>query len=161
VEFVRCRDLTCRFPGCDRPAERCDVDHTVPYPGGPTHPSNLKCLCRLHHLVKTFDTGWRDQQFPDGTIVWTSPTGHTYVTRPEGAFWFPQLGTPTGSVTASGEVAAAGAGRGRCMPTRKITRAQERRAKVLAERQGNQERLDEQQRQREQVIAANYQQPPF
>jgi hypothetical protein len=52
--FVRCRDLTCRFPNCDRPAEFCDVDHTVPYPLGPTHPSNLKCLCRKHHLVKTF-----------------------------------------------------------------------------------------------------------
>ncbi len=46
--FVRCRDLSCRFPGCDRPAECCDVDHTVPYPLGPTHPSNLKCLCRKH-----------------------------------------------------------------------------------------------------------------
>jgi hypothetical protein len=44
--FLRCRDLTCRFPGCDRPAEFCDVDHTVAWPFGPTHPSNLKCLCR-------------------------------------------------------------------------------------------------------------------
>ncbi|WP_419538768.1 hypothetical protein [Mycolicibacterium fortuitum] len=25
-EFIRWRDLTCRFPGCDAPAERCDVD---------------------------------------------------------------------------------------------------------------------------------------
>ena len=26
-EFIRWRDLTCRFPGCDAPAERCDIDH--------------------------------------------------------------------------------------------------------------------------------------
>jgi hypothetical protein len=49
AEFVRCRDLTCRFPECDKPADVCDVDHTVPYPVGPTHASNLKCLCRFHH----------------------------------------------------------------------------------------------------------------
>jgi hypothetical protein len=53
--FVRCRDLTCRWPGCDRPATHCDLDHTIPFAaGGPTHASNLKCLCRTHHLVKTF-----------------------------------------------------------------------------------------------------------
>jgi Domain of unknown function (DUF222) len=52
-EFVRCRDLTCRFPGCDKPAQFCDLDHTVAYPLGPTHPSNLKCLCRFHHLLET------------------------------------------------------------------------------------------------------------
>jgi hypothetical protein len=46
--FVRCRDLTCRFPNCDRPPEFCDIDHTIPYPTGPTHASNLKCLCRKH-----------------------------------------------------------------------------------------------------------------
>ena len=49
AEFIRCRDLTCRAPGCDRPATHCDIDHTVPYAeGGATHPSNLKCLCRVH-----------------------------------------------------------------------------------------------------------------
>jgi hypothetical protein len=47
ADFVRCRDLTCRFPNCDRPADVCDIDHTVPYDaGGPTDASNLKCLCR-------------------------------------------------------------------------------------------------------------------
>jgi hypothetical protein len=24
---------------------------------------------RKHHLLKTFWTGWRDEQWPDGTIV--------------------------------------------------------------------------------------------
>jgi Domain of unknown function (DUF222) len=54
--FIRCRDLTCRFPGCDRPAEFCDIDHTVPYPLGLTHPSNLKCVCRKQ-VVQTADIG--------------------------------------------------------------------------------------------------------
>jgi hypothetical protein len=53
--FVRCRDLTCRWPGCDRPAHDCDLDHTIPYAnGGPTHASNLKCYCRTHHQTITF-----------------------------------------------------------------------------------------------------------
>jgi len=50
-ELVHCRDLTCRFPGCDAPADVCDVDHTIPYPVGPTQATNLKCLCRKHHLL--------------------------------------------------------------------------------------------------------------
>ncbi len=44
ADFIRWRDLTCRWPGCDKPAERCDIDHTVPYPAGQTHPSDLKLL---------------------------------------------------------------------------------------------------------------------
>ncbi len=40
--FLRMRDMTCRFPNCDRPAEFCDVDHAIPYHArGPTHPSKL------------------------------------------------------------------------------------------------------------------------
>ena len=74
--FIRCRDMTCRFPGCDEPAHHCDIDHTIAYPAGPTQASNLKCLCRKHHLLKTFG-GWHDQQSPDGTVVWTSPHGQT------------------------------------------------------------------------------------
>ena len=38
AEFVRCRDLTCRFPGCDVPADRCDLDQTVPSRLGPRTP---------------------------------------------------------------------------------------------------------------------------
>src|SRR5262249_8229146 len=57
ARFVRARDLTCRFPGCSAPAEFCDIDHVIPYPIGATHASNLACLCRKHHLLKTFWTG--------------------------------------------------------------------------------------------------------
>jgi hypothetical protein len=73
AEFVRLRDLTCRFPGCDKPAEVCDIDHTIPYPLGPTDPSNLKCP-----PSPTFwaTNGWRDEQLPDGIVIWASPTLH-------------------------------------------------------------------------------------
>jgi hypothetical protein len=139
AEFVRCRDLACRFPGCDRPAEACDIDHTTAYPAGPTHPSNLKCLCRFHHLLKTFHN-WQDQQFPDGTVVWTAPTGHSYITKPEGAHWYPQLATPTGTPEI-GEEPVRTPARGHCMPKRKRTRAQERQQLVNEARTANEERI--------------------
>ncbi|CAA0092390.1 Uncharacterised protein [Mycolicibacterium vanbaalenii] len=94
--WVRCRDLTCRFPGCTVPAVRCDVDHTEPFnhadpaTGGLTVPWNLACYCREHHRIKTFG-GWCDRQLADGTIVWTSPAGQTYSTSPGGAEVFPEL----------------------------------------------------------------------
>jgi len=75
-EFVRWRDLTCRWPGCDRPVDKGDIDHTVPWPDGPTHPSNTKAYCRVHHFVKTFyggPGGWTDQEMPDGARFWTCP----------------------------------------------------------------------------------------
>src|SRR6516225_1057081 len=34
ADFVRCRDLTCRWPGCDRPAVDCDLDHNIPHTQG-------------------------------------------------------------------------------------------------------------------------------
>lgn len=139
AEFVRCRDLTCRFPGCDRPAQACDLDHTVPYPAGPTHPSDLKCLCRFHHLLKTFH-GWTDHQYPDGTVVWVAPTGHTYITKPEGAHWYPQLAAPTGTPEITQEPVRT-PGRGYCMPKRKRTRAQERQELINEARMVNEERI--------------------
>ena len=71
---VRARDVTCRFPGCRRAARRCDVDHTVPHPDGPTAACNLACLCRLHHRAK-HRAGWRLAQLGDGRLRWTSPSG--------------------------------------------------------------------------------------
>ena len=94
ADFVRSRDLTCRAPGCDKPATQCDLDHTIPYPNGPTHAGNLKCLCRRCHILKTF-WGWRDRQLADGTVIWALPGQQTYVTTPGSALLFPSLMAPT------------------------------------------------------------------
>jgi hypothetical protein len=140
-EFVRCRDLTCRFPGCDKPAQVCDIDHTVPFPAGPTHPSNVKCLCRFHHLLKTFWTGvkgWRDRQLPDGTIIWTSPTGHTYTTYPGSLHLFPALCEPTATLwTGDPPVMQPTDQRGAMMPKRRHTRDHNTAKAIAAERRLN------------------------
>jgi hypothetical protein len=79
------------------PAQRCDIDHTKPWPYGPTHASNNKPYCRIHHLIKTF-CGWIDEQLPDGTIILRSPSGHIYLTEAHGAAMFPALGQSTGEL---------------------------------------------------------------
>ena len=53
LEFIRWRDLTCRWPGCHRPVDKSDIDHTVPWAYGPTHPSNNKPYCRIHDLLSS------------------------------------------------------------------------------------------------------------
>ncbi len=137
ADFVRCRDLTCRAPGCDRPASVCDVDHTIPWgEGGATHASNLKCLCSLHHLMKTF-WGWRDQQLPDGTVIWRLPGGQTYVTTPGSALWFPQLCAPTGAAPVADTRTPRCGDRTAMMPTRHRTRAQSHADRVKVERHRN------------------------
>lgn len=136
ARFVRTRDMTCRFPGCGRPAELTDLDHTVPYPTGATHASNAKCLCRLHHLLKTFwvgANGWADRQLPDGTVVWTSPSGRTYATAPGSRLFFPQWNTTTAELP-QGDARNIQSARGVMMPTRRRTRARDRAQRVKAQR---------------------------
>jgi hypothetical protein len=136
--FIRARDLTCRFPGCDQPATVCDIDHAIAYPLGPTHPANLRCLCRKHHLLKTFWTGpggWRDTQHPDGTVEWTSPTGHTYTTRPGSTLRFPTQLQPTRTPPPpTTPPTPPNPGRNLMMPTRKRTRTQDRTHRINTER---------------------------
>jgi hypothetical protein len=144
ADFIRCRDLTCRFPGCDRPAEHADIDHTVPWPLGPTHPSNLKLLCRIHHLLKTFYSGpdgWRDRQEPDGTVIWTSPTGHSYTTKPGGTVLFPVLAVPTGTLVLPTATPPGTPNRGLMMPARRRARAADRAARNNWERGINEARI--------------------
>ncbi|MEJ6549367.1 HNH endonuclease signature motif containing protein [Corynebacterium sp. USCH3] len=88
--FVRGRDGSCRFPGCDVPADDCDIDHVrrydhaAPAAGGPTDTRNLQCLCRRHHLLKTMGR-WDPTIAADATVMWTSiDDGHSHLTEPVG-----------------------------------------------------------------------------
>ncbi|MCV7420182.1 DUF222 domain-containing protein [Mycobacterium yunnanensis] len=137
ADFIRCRDMTCRFPGCRVPASQTDIDHTIPWPHGPTAASNLKCVCRRHHLLKTFwggENGWRDKQLDDGTVIWTAPDGQEFVTTPGSRLLFPELSAPTATVTTTGRPAPHTAGL--TMPRRRITRAQGNADRVRRERGG-------------------------
>jgi hypothetical protein len=137
AEFVRARDLTCRAPGCDRPATHCDIDHTIPWPAGPTHAGNLACLCRDHHLLKTF-WGWRSEQLADGTLIWTLPGSQRCVTTPGSALLFPTLMTPTPPPQRSIHTTPEPVGdRSARMPRRTRTREQNRAARIAAERRHN------------------------
>ncbi|MCB9442410.1 MAG: DUF222 domain-containing protein [Mycolicibacterium sp.] len=138
-EFVRMRDMTCRFPNCDRPAEVCDVDHALPWPAGPTHASNLRLLCRKHHLMKTFwagERGWTDEQSPDGSIRWTSPTGRVYVTVPGSRLFFPGWNTVTSPVPPRlvSETVEHSAESGLQMPRRRRTRLAATACRIRRER---------------------------
>ncbi|KRE40878.1 hypothetical protein ASG74_15505 [Knoellia sp. Soil729] len=81
ARLIRLRDGSCRFPGCSTPARQCDLDHVRPWPGGPTSPINLMCLCRRHHRIKQRH-GWTARLHPDGTVTWTDPTGRRTTTWP-------------------------------------------------------------------------------
>ena len=81
ADFVRARDVTCRFPTCGQPAWRADLDHVRPWPAGPTSAANLGPLCRRHHQLKQ-RPDWHVTRHPDGTWTWITPTGHTHTTPP-------------------------------------------------------------------------------
>lgn len=87
AERIRYRDRTCRHPGCDVPAQQCEIDHIVPYfhrnpsTGGWTIDTNLHCLCRYHHSLETMGL-WTPVMLADGVEFWISDAGTTAVTVP-------------------------------------------------------------------------------
>jgi Domain of unknown function (DUF222) len=76
------RDRECIFPTCTMPAHRCQVDHTIPHPEGPTAQTNLGPPCEPHHDLKT-RWGWQLDQPEEGRFTWTSPIGKQYPQEPQ------------------------------------------------------------------------------
>ncbi len=79
ADTVRARDPVCTFPGCGVPASRCDLDHVVPHPRGPTAVHALSPRSRRCHRLKTAAL-WRCRTRLDGSghvtaHEWTSPLG--------------------------------------------------------------------------------------
>lgn len=84
TRVIQARDKHCRFPGCRLPAKRCELDHTIEFGDGAdgrTVYVNLAAVCKHHHRIKHLP-GWGCTQGPDGTLIWTTPSGQTYLTRP-------------------------------------------------------------------------------
>jgi Domain of unknown function (DUF222) len=81
-DHVITRDRTCILPVCSQPAHRCQLDHTVRYPDGPTAVTNLGPPCGPHHDLKT-RLHWKLDQPEPGRFVWTTPAGKTYPREPQ------------------------------------------------------------------------------
>ncbi|MFI2839935.1 DUF222 domain-containing protein [Mycolicibacterium sp. PDY-3] len=135
--YVRMTAMTCCFPGCGKPAQRCDIDHVTPWPAGATHPGNLRPLCREHHLLKTLKTGWTPTAHPDGTTEWTSPSGHRYATKPLAPVLFPHRTSAVDIPRARHITLIDHPDREPDIPRRQRTRQHDRQYRINAERTRN------------------------
>lgn len=92
-----------------------------------------------------------DRQRVDGTVIWTLPDQHTYVTTPGSALLFPSLCRGTGAPPApeTGLPQDYCGDRTAMMPRRTRTRAQNRAARVATERRQNHQARQAKGRERE------------
>jgi len=79
--LIRARTATCDAPGCQAQALNTDLDHTIPWPDGPTDQCNLAPRCRTHHRAKQAPD-WKAEQSAPGVTRWTLPSGRTHTTTP-------------------------------------------------------------------------------
>jgi hypothetical protein len=85
IEHVRAVDHSCRGPGCQVPADRCDLDHDIPHPIGPTDITNFTNKHRKHHRVRTARF-WKAARGEHDQLIWDTAAGRRYVTYPHD--WF-------------------------------------------------------------------------
>ena len=82
TDQVRARNPRCTAYDCPTRAHRCDLDHDVPWPRGPTAVDNLAPRHRRHHQLKTRGLV-RTRLNQDGSVEHSMLTGLTVTTRPE------------------------------------------------------------------------------
>lgn len=78
---VKMRDGGCTNPICTVGGHRCDLDHIVPVPHGPTTAANIDPKCRCDHRAKTHAGHRTSRDDRHRTTTWTTPTGHVYTTH--------------------------------------------------------------------------------
>jgi hypothetical protein len=81
-DHVRARNPRCTAYDCPRRAHRCDLDHDVPWPRGPTEATNLAPRHRRHHEIKTRSLV-HTRLHPDGSVQHTMLSGLLTTTTPE------------------------------------------------------------------------------
>jgi hypothetical protein len=81
-ELIKVRDGgTCCAPGCTNPIQ--ELDHTIPWPKGPTSAAQLKGYCEHHHHVKHGKNGDYTVTLDENeTLHWVTPLGRHYTTEP-------------------------------------------------------------------------------
>ncbi len=79
--LIHARNQTCSAPACNAQAIHSDLDHSTPYPDGPSDECNLNPKCRRHHRTKQAP-GWKVAQPTPDTATWTTPSGRTHTTLP-------------------------------------------------------------------------------
>ncbi|GAA2753737.1 HNH endonuclease signature motif containing protein [Amnibacterium kyonggiense] len=80
--WVTLRDELCRFPGCNRPAHLCDLDHVQEWQdAGVTDIGNLVSLSRPHHLAKSVGL-WDEELRENGSVDWRNPWGEVFTDPP-------------------------------------------------------------------------------
>jgi hypothetical protein len=94
-QLVQLHSSTCIFPGCNRPATWCQIDHLTDWQhGGTTTAANAGPMCARHNQLKNSGfTVWRDPNgvyhtyHPDGTEIAAPPPppGAAPPTQPDAA----------------------------------------------------------------------------
>ncbi|WP_125107751.1 HNH endonuclease signature motif containing protein [Gulosibacter massiliensis] len=80
--FLQARDQVCLFPGCRRPADQSELDHTIAWAaGGRTDVENLGHLCPKHHTLK-HQRPWECEQLGGGKVGWKTPRGEWVTVEP-------------------------------------------------------------------------------
>lgn len=70
--------------GASVSADRCDLNHRIPWPVGATDVWSLDPACRRDHLLITH-AGWSYEQHADGSRTWTTSSGHVYKQQVDGS----------------------------------------------------------------------------
>ncbi len=81
---VAARDQGCRWPGCHKKPQHCDLHHVQHREhGGKNNPCNCCLLCRYHHRG-AHDPSIRLHLARDGTLTVTYADGTTETSKPPG-----------------------------------------------------------------------------
>ncbi|UMP00277.1 HNH endonuclease signature motif containing protein [Amycolatopsis sp. EV170708-02-1] len=83
ARLIKARDRECTHPGCHRPAEFSEIDHTTTWARhGHTDHHNCHAACTIHNMLKE-EPGWHAEPTGNGGMTITTPTGRTYTAAPE------------------------------------------------------------------------------